>query len=132
LKILKGVGIAVGIAGLVYLCFFFIRRFRSRYEYLLELQMKKGKTRKVVKHINRRLYYMLRFSSVNIWFRKRWTDEEYRNALVERFIDVEADAWDRYMDIVKKNHYSHEVITIEEMQHCYDCYTKVKLFRLKR
>ena len=39
---------------------------------------------------------------------------------------------DGNMEIVKKNHYSRETISTEEMMYCYDCYRQVKLFHINR
>ena len=131
LKVLKGLCILAVLAVVGFFAVRFIRGSILFYNRVLELDMKKNKTRKAVKRMNRRLYYLLRFSRVNTWFGKRWTDAEYKKALAERFTDVEEESWDRYMDIVKKNHYSHEVITTEEMQYCYECYKKAKVFHEK-
>lgn len=96
----------------------------SHYERVLDKEVEKNMSRRVVKRINRRLYYMLRLSRINSWFKVRWTDAEYRNALVERFPNVTEAEWDKYMDIVKKNHYSKEMISTDEMMYCYNCYKR--------
>ena len=34
--------------------------------------------------------------------------------------------WEDFMNVVKKNHYSKDEISVEEMQYCYTCYKKSK------
>jgi len=102
----------------------------SHYEAALTQEIEKKMNRRAVKRINRRLYRQLRFCKVSSYFQRKWSDVVYRDALVERFTDVSEEEWDRFMDIVKKNHYSHETISDEEMQYCYECYKKAKLFNI--
>ena len=129
--LLKGLSI-VGILGLVVLVVALIwtavKRWISNYEKVLLREMNKNMTRKVVKRINRRLYIALRITNWPNGVMRKWTDNQYRDVLVKGFTDVSEEEWDRYMDIVKKNHYSHETISIEEMQYVYECYKKTDWF----
>lgn len=102
------------------------------YEKVLEKEVDNNQTRKVVKRINRRLYRRLRLMDMRRWFGKKWSDEEYKQALIESFTDIKESDWERFMGIVKKNHYSHETIMLEEMEFCYDCYKKAKVFHWNR
>lgn len=121
----------VGIGGFCVLVFFGSKCLLAHYEKILAQEVKRNKTRKAVKRINRRIWNKLRFSMVQgVW--KNWTDAQYRDALAERFVDVSKEDWNKYMDIVKKNHYSHEKITVEEMEFCYQCYKKIRGFHLKK
>ena len=54
------------------------------------------------------------------------TDKKYEAALGKRFSAVSEEEWKKYMEIVKKNHYSDEILSIEEMQFCYACYKKAR------
>jgi hypothetical protein len=74
--------------------------------------------------MNRRLYYWLRVSTGRLWQLKKWTDEEFEKELISHFAMVSAEEWKRYMDIAKKNHYSQDRISTEEMMYCYDCYKR--------
>lgn len=129
--LLKGLSI-VGILGLVVLVVALIwtavKRWISNYEKVLLREMNKNMTRKVVKRINRRLYITLRITNWPNGLMRKWTDNQYRDVLVKGFTDVSEEEWNRYMDIVKKNHYSHETISIEEMQYVYECYKKTDWF----
>lgn len=129
--LLQGLSV-IGILGLIAGVAFFIGRgakqWISHYETALQREMKKNMTRKAVKRMNRRMYIMLRISNWPNGFMKKWSDMEYRNVLVKSFSEVSEEEWDKYMEIVKKNHYSHETISVEEMQYVYECYKKTEWF----
>ena len=129
--LLKGLSI-VGILGLVVLVVALIwtavKRWISNYEKVLLREMNKNMTRKAVKRMNRRLYIALRITNWPNGLMRKWTDNQYRDVLVKGFTDVSEEEWDRYMDIVKKNHYSYETISTEEMQYVYECYRKTGWF----
>ena len=75
--------------------------------------------------MNRRLYHMLRFKQLNVNLKKEyWTANQMEETLITNYDCVDKEDWKRYMDIVKKTHYSLEEISKEEMQHCYKCYKK--------
>lgn len=124
-KVLTGIALVILTGLLVRLS---IKRFHKRFESVLEHEVENNQTRRAVKRINRRLYYMLRISKGKVWFVRKWTDAEYQDVLINEFTGVSEEQWKRYMEIVKKNYYSHETISPEEMQYCYECYKKVKLF----
>jgi len=107
-----------------------VKRWISCYEAVLEREVEKNLTRKAVKRINRRLYFMLRIFKRRNWFMRKWTDIEYKSALVESFTLVSEEEWNQYMEIVKKTHYSFESISTEEMEYCYECYKKVSVFNI--
>ena len=83
-------------------------------------------TRKAVKRINRRMYRSVRLNNPKLWFAKHLSDASYEVALKELYSHMTEKEWEDFMDIVKKNHYSKEKTTVEEMQFCYDCYIKSK------
>ncbi len=86
----------------------------------LNRAMDKQQTRRAVTMMNRRVYRQIR------WKRTGYlSDDDYLNALKELCKVVEPEDWDRYMDIVKRTHYSKDDITVEEMMHCYWCYKSV-------
>lgn len=97
-----------------------------RYKKVLIHEMQKQMTRKAVNRMNRRMYYGLRLRNPKLWFAAKMSDKMYEEALIEYYPKVSAEDWEKFMDIVKKNHYSKEKTTVEEMQFCYDCYTKSK------
>lgn len=94
------------------------------YEELLREDIEAEHTRKAVKRINRRMYHTLRIRSPKLWISGKLTDIEYEKTLKEHYPEISEEEWKQFMDIVKKNHYSHEKITVEEMQYCYNCYQK--------
>ncbi|MBQ2901494.1 MAG: hypothetical protein IJE49_06550 [Agathobacter sp.] len=126
-KVLGVVAVFILLVGVIWAA---IKYGFSRYEAVLVQEIEKKWTRRAVKRINRRLYFKLRLIQVGSWFQRKWTDAAYRDALVKQFTDIGEKEWDRFMDIVKKNHYSHETISVEEMQYCYECYKKAKLFNI--
>ncbi len=106
-----------------------VRRWFSYYENILQIEMKKNLTRRAVKHMNQRIYHMVRLKDLknpesNLQ-KGYWTDVRMEEKLIEYYDCVEKEDWKRYMDIVKKMHYSKEVISKEDMRHCYNCYRKV-------
>ena len=103
-----------------------LRKWLMNYENALYLEMKRNLTRRAIKRMNRRLYHMLRFKQLNVNLKKEyWTDNQMEETLITNYDCVDKEDWKRYMDIVKKTHYSLEEISNEEMQHCYKCYKKV-------
>ncbi len=93
------------------------------YEKLLKLEVKKKNTRKAVTRIHRRTYYMLRIRAPYL---TSWSDGDVEEALVRYYPQLGKKEWARYMEIVKKMHYSKESISEEEMMFCYYCYEKRK------
>lgn len=125
-QILKIVGIVGGILLLVAAIVFSVKYGLNRYRSILMHEIERNMTRKAVKRINRRMYRGLRIRNPKLWFAGKLTDVEYETALKEQYSQVCENDWEQFMDIVKKNHYSKEKITIEEMQFCFACYTKSK------
>ena len=109
---------------------FGIKHTRKKYQEVLSKELEGNMTRKAVKHINRRLYRITRLICVRSWFRQKWNDTEYEKALIQYFADVKEEEWTKYMEIVKKNYYSKEKISTEEMRFCYECYRRVRLFNI--
>ncbi|MBQ8626959.1 MAG: transglutaminase domain-containing protein, partial [Agathobacter sp.] len=107
------------IAVLILVAIYGVKVLLVRYEYVLEQEIKKNQTRRAVKRINKRIYRVLRLTKP---LKGQLTDAQYEQILVETYTKVSAEEWARYMDIVKKMHYSHEEISHEEMMHCYWCY----------
>jgi len=96
---------------------------RRKKQRLLKL-ISKGRTRTVVKQMNREIYHYL------VWKKRklprRHTDEAYRERLQEAFPVVGKQAWNRYFDIVRRVTYSREPVTMEEAKECYMVYLDVK------
>lgn len=115
----------------VYGGYWFVVNYRKRL--LQELQAKRN--RNAVRRINRRIYRGLmkgrpmntasvtrsgRFS----FYTRPLTDAEYAEKLMKTYPSVTETDWMRYMEIVKKCAFSHEVITEEEAVFCYKIYEK--------
>ena len=116
LKIFAVVGIlAAGVAGILLV----VKAGQRHYESVLEKEVKKNLTRRAIKRMNRRIYRVLRLRSP---FMEKLTDRKYEKALMQVYAKVPEEDWTRYMEIVKKAHYSLEDISTEEMLHCYNCY----------
>ena len=60
-----------------------------------------------------------------IFGKRKYSDAEYETALITAYTQLSADKWHKYMQIVRKMHYSMEDISVEEMEYCYGCYKKV-------
>ncbi len=101
------------------------------YEELLQEEVNAQKTRRAVKRINRRMYRTLRLRNPRLWLFGKLSDVAYEKALIECYAEIPAEDWKQFMDIVKRNHYSHETISVEEMLYVYECYKKVKIFTMK-
>ena len=123
-QLLRVFGIVGGVvaifAAIVFTAKYGIHRYRS----VLQNELEKKMTKKAVKRINRRMYRTLRLRNPKLWFAKKMSDKEYENALIVQYPALSEAEWRQFMDIVKKNHFSKEKITVEEMQFCYDCYKK--------
>lgn len=104
----------------------------SRYHRILQQEMEKNMIRKAVKRMNRRVYRILVLRNPSLWFVRKLSDVSYEAKLKEQYTQKSAKEWAAFMDIVKKNHYSRDTISTEEMQYCYDCYKTVKLFYVTR
>ena len=125
-EVLKILGIVGAIVAAVSMVVIGAGSVIKRYTSVLQDEIEKKMTRKAVKRINRRMYRKLRICNPKLWFSGKMSDKAYEAALIVQYPQVSEDMWRRFMDIVKKNHYSREEITIEEMQYCFECYTKSK------
>lgn len=107
-----------------------IRKRIRHFDQILEQEIRKNRSRKAIKRINRRLYMWITAKKVsvkvNIFRKRRYSDAEYEAALIRTFTKVSPEDWQKYMCIVKKAHYSKEDISLEEMQHCYQCYQFIR------
>lgn len=105
------------------------------YRQRLVKELKAKRNRNAVKRINRRIYRGLmkgrpmntasvtRSGMLGLQMRPL-TDAEYAQKLVKAYPSVAEVDWMRYMEIVKKCAFSHEVITDEEAGFCYKIYEK--------
>ena len=89
------------------------------YEHILQKEIDGKQTRQAVKRMNKRISRMIRITN-----RKngQLTDARLEVLLKEKYPKIAEDDWTRYMEIVKKMHYSREKITEDEMMHVYWCY----------
>lgn len=125
-QILKVFGILGGVLGIVVAAVWVVKRVIRRYQSLLTEEIKKQMTHKAVKRINRRMYRRIRLRNPKLWFAKNLSDADYEKALKEQYSHMSKKEWEDFMNIVKKNHYSKDEISVEEMQYCYACYKKSK------
>lgn len=118
------------ISGLCVGTVFLGKRMHRAYIMRLEREVSKKLTRRVIKRINKRIYNTLKRRSldnaVRLMKKKNMSDVVYEELLKKTFAQVSIDDWSKYMEIVKKAHYSKEPISVEEMQHCYSCYIYLK------
>lgn len=90
-------------------------RFMISYQEQLLQELQAKRNRNAVKKINRRIFRgLMKGRSI--------TDAEYEQKLMKAYPSVNAKEWQRYMEIVKKCAFSHEVITDEEAAFCYRVY----------
>jgi hypothetical protein len=89
------------------------------YEHILQKEIDGKQTRQAVKRMNKRISRRIRITN-----RKngQLTDARLEVLLKEKYPKIAEDDWTRYMEIVKKMHYSREKITEDEMMHVYWCY----------
>lgn len=125
-QILKVFGILGGILAAVIAVVWAVKYAICHYQNLLTEEIKKQMTRKAVKRINRRMYRRIRLCNPKLWFAKNLSDADYEKALKEQYSHMSKKEWEDFMNIVKKNHYSKDEISVEEMQYCYACYKKSK------
>ena len=124
--LLDGMRKTVGIVGaslLVLIAVFISGKYGvDRYRKALTDEIDSQMTRKAVKRINRRLYRNIRLWNPKLWVTGKMSDILYEEALKKQYPQVSNEEWKRFMEIVKKNHYSDETVTVEEMHYCYTCY----------
>jgi len=75
--------------------------------------------------MNRRIYRKLRRTGKIIRFNLR--DADYEEILKKNYPDIPAEAWERYMELVKAASFSMRAFSDEEVAFCYEIYRKVKL-----
>lgn len=131
-KVLLIICLCIFLAGFV---FYGSYRFVVSYRQRLVKELKAKRNRNAVKRINRRIYRGLmkgrpmntasvtRSGMLGLQMRPL-TDAEYAQKLVKAYPSVAEVDWMRYMEIVKKCAFSHEVITDEEAGFCYKIYEK--------
>lgn len=127
--ILKAFGILAGVLGVLVAALLAVRHAIQHYHSLLTEEMDKQMTRKAVKRINRRMYRSVRLKNPKLWFAKHLSDASYEAALKDLYSHMTEKEWEDFMNVVKKNHYSKDEISVEEMQYCYTCYKKSRLRR---
>jgi len=86
--------------------------------------IRRQKTSLAIWLMNRRVYRKLRLTgkitSANIW------DDSYEKLLKKNYPDIPAEAWERYMELVKAASFSERKFSKEEVKFCYEMYKKVK------
>ncbi len=110
--------LALGLVGVAVV--YAVRARASLLEHKLEGEIQRKHARRAVALMNRHIYRRLRWKK-----RGYMNDDAYLQALIEHYDTVAPEDWKRYMDIVKKVHYSKDEISEEEMMHCYQCYKGV-------
>ncbi|MGN1157253.1 MAG: transglutaminase-like domain-containing protein [Agathobacter sp.] len=117
-KVFKAAGVLILVFGFIYGC----KLLLAYYDYVLKKEIDGNKTRHAVKRINKRIARIIRLTN-----RKsgQLTDALLEELLKKNYPQVSEEDWNRYMEIVKKMHYSHEKITHEEMMHVYWCYKNI-------
>lgn len=103
-----------------------VKYWQHQYEMILKEEIQKNLYRSAIKRINKRIYGRLRIKNfgkvTKVPLFGYLTDTKYEQMLIDTFPTILPEDWARYMDIVKKTHYSMEKPSEEEMMHCYDCY----------
>ena len=92
------------------------------YDYVLKREINGEQTRKAVKRMNKRIARIMRITN---WKNGQLTDAMLEEVLKKNYPQVSEEDWNRYMEIVKKMHYSKEQVTHEEMMHVYWCYKNI-------
>lgn len=117
-KVLKAAGVLILVFGFIYGC----KLLLAYYDYVLKKEIEGNKTRHAVKRMNKRIARIIRLTN---WKSGQLTDALLEELLKKNYPQVSEEDWNRYMEIVKKMHYSHEKITQEEMMHVYWCYKNI-------
>lgn len=117
-NILKAAGVILLLFGIIYGC----KLALVYYDYILKREIDNNRTRRAVKRMNRRIARIMRLTNFKSG---QLTDERLEEVLKKTYPQVSEAEWTRYMEIVKKMHYSNEKISHEEMMHVYWCYKNV-------
>lgn len=118
-KILIPVAVIVVIVIIVYI----IMRLRASYRNKLLNEIRKKRTLRAIRRINRRIYRKLRLTGKVIKTDLR--DEGYEKLLVKNYKSVSVEEWKRYMDIVKAAAFSIRDFSEDEMNFCHRVYCRV-------
>ena len=102
---------------------FCVIRYRETYRERLINEIKRERTLRAIKLINRRIYKKLRHTGKLFKFNIR--DDEYKKVLIENYPEAQPEDWERYMEIVKAAAFSKRDFSVEEMEFCYGLYCKV-------
>lgn len=96
---------------------------RMLYKEKLLIEIKRKRTVRAIKNINRRIYRKVRIDAKI--FKSNLTDEEYAEALKKTYTDITEKEWARFMVVVKAATFSDIELEEKEMDFCYDIYKKV-------
>ena len=122
--LLKAFGAISAVVVMILLLAFAVRYGAKRYTGLLLDEMENNMTKEAVKRIHRRMYYRIRMQNPKLWFVRKMTDKEFEKTLIDKYPEISAEEWEKYMKIVQKNHYSEEHVSTEDMKYCYNLYVK--------
>lgn len=113
----------VVILAAVFLAAFLFLRAQQLRQTRLKNDLRRKKTRRAVRSINRKVYHRL------LWkgriFRVHLRDEEYESLLKKTYDKIAEDDWTHYMEIVKAAAFSSGNISVEDMQFCCEIYRKI-------
>lgn len=102
--------------------FIILKKKSNNYNQLQKL-IKRKRTLRAIKFMNRQIYRKLCFSGKTL--RTSLNDAAYGDALKKAYPEVSAEEWDKYMDIVKAAAFSRRDFSVEEMEFCNVIYQKV-------
>lgn len=100
-----------------------ILRARASYRNKLLNEIRKKRTLRAIRRINRRIYQKLRLTGKVLKTDLR--DDGYEKLLVKNYTNVSLEEWKEYMDIVKAAAFSVKDFSEEEMNFCHGVYRRV-------
>lgn len=122
-KTVKLVLIFMGIASVISAIVYAFLCAKANYRNKLLNAIKKKRTLRAIKTINRRIYRKLRVTGKLLKNNPR--DEQYEDTLKKVYSEISPDEWEKYMDIVKAAAFSKKDFSVEEMEFCYSVYNRI-------
>lgn len=122
-KTVKLVLIFMGIASVITVIVYAFLCAKANYRNKLLNAIKKKRTLRAIKTINRRIYRKLRVTGKLL--KNNPKDEQYEDTLKKVYPEISPDEWEKYMDIVKAAAFSKKDFSVEEMEFCYSVYNRI-------
>lgn len=102
---------------------YFVWTGRKASQRRLRSTVRKKKTRRAIRMMNRRIYQCVYKN--HVWRAGNVDDEQYLQTLKEKYPNISPNQWEQYMDIVKAAAFSKGERPVEDMEYCERIYRSI-------